>query len=279
MKQCTRCGRLLAFSCFWHQKGGRLGYRAHCTACVKEHLKKRRERLGDSVILAGKREYYARRKEHFRKKKADWYRKHRDRILPRRRVVNRSQEEVEQMRFRDRQRTPRHVKRDLLSAEQREKIRAADRSRYRRNRKKRVKQACAYVIERRRRDVRFRLLGNLRTRISTALRRGGAVKTTRTEALLGCTVAEARQHIAGLFKPGMSWGNYGRWHIDHKRPCAFFDLTHHSQQQQCFHYTNLQPLWAADNIRKGKKVDNTISVAEGSCGDAGGGSGTPTDSP
>jgi HNH endonuclease. len=53
----------------------------------------------------------------------------------------------------------------------------------------------------------------------------------------------------------MSWDNYGRdgWHIDHIRPCASFDLTDPEQQRQCFHYTNLQPLWAADNIRKGAK--------------------------
>jgi DNA/RNA endonuclease G (NUC1) len=54
----------------------------------------------------------------------------------------------------------------------------------------------------------------------------------------------------------MNWENYGKngWHIDHIIPCASFDLTDPKQQKNCFHYTNLQPLWAADNIRKSDKI-------------------------
>jgi hypothetical protein len=52
----------------------------------------------------------------------------------------------------------------------------------------------------------------------------------------------------------MSWENHGEWHIDHIRPCASFsDLTQLEQQKQCCHYTNLQPLWAIDNILKSDK--------------------------
>ena len=61
-------------------------------------------------------------------------------------------------------------------------------------------------------------------------------------------------YLQGKFKEGMHWNNLGKWHIDHIRPCASFDLTDPEQQKQCFHYTNLQPLWAAENIRKGAKV-------------------------
>jgi hypothetical protein len=48
----------------------------------------------------------------------------------------------------------------------------------------------------------------------------------------------------------MSWNNHGQWHIDHVRPCSSFNLLNPEEQQQCFHYTNLQPLWAADNLSK-----------------------------
>jgi hypothetical protein len=51
----------------------------------------------------------------------------------------------------------------------------------------------------------------------------------------------------------MSWSNYGAWHIDHIKACAKFDLTIDSQQRECFNYTNLQPLWAKENIAKGAK--------------------------
>ena len=52
-----------------------------------------------------------------------------------------------------------------------------------------------------------------------------------------------------------SWDNYGAWHIDHRRPCASFDLSDLNEQRKCFHFSNLQPLWAIDNIHKGNKYN------------------------
>jgi len=59
-------------------------------------------------------------------------------------------------------------------------------------------------------------------------------------------------HIEKQFKPGMNWENYSLygWHIDHIRPCASFDLTKEEEIQKCFHYSNLQPLWAEENLKK-----------------------------
>jgi hypothetical protein len=56
------------------------------------------------------------------------------------------------------------------------------------------------------------------------------------------------------FKPKMSWNNYGKWHIDHIKPCCSFNLSKSEEQRKCFHYSNLQPLWAKENLSKGKKV-------------------------
>jgi hypothetical protein len=50
----------------------------------------------------------------------------------------------------------------------------------------------------------------------------------------------------------MSWSNYGKWHVDHIKSCASFDLSKEDEQRKCFHYTNLQPLWAEENLSKGK---------------------------
>lgn len=93
----------------------------------------------------------------------------------------------------------------------------------------------------------------VKTRLKKALR--GNSKIGKTVELLGCTIPELRQYLESLFEPNMSWDNYGAWHIDHIRPCASFDLTDPEQQKLCFHYTNLQPLWAEDNLKKGKKLD------------------------
>jgi hypothetical protein len=61
-------------------------------------------------------------------------------------------------------------------------------------------------------------------------------------------------HIESMFSEGMSWDNYGEWHMDHIIPCSHFDLSIKSQQLECFNYKNMQPLWAIDNIRKGDRI-------------------------
>ena len=61
------------------------------------------------------------------------------------------------------------------------------------------------------------------------------------------------QYLEKQFKPGMTRENHGKWHVDHIRPCASFDLIDPQQQRDCFHYSNLQPLWASENISKGVK--------------------------
>lgn len=107
-------------------------------------------------------------------------------------------------------------------------------------------------------DIGFRLRINLANRINQAVRYVWGHKSARTLDLLGCTILELRTHLEGQFQPGMSWGNYGygddKWHIDHVRPCALFDLTDPAQQRACFNYKNLQPLWQPDNFRKNKRV-------------------------
>jgi hypothetical protein len=92
----------------------------------------------------------------------------------------------------------------------------------------------------------------MRTRIPKALKRNQ--KAGSTLILLGCSISELRVHLEKQFRRGMTWKNYGPvWHIDHIRPCASFDLTVPEQQRECFNFSNLQPLFAVENIRKGDK--------------------------
>lgn len=106
-----------------------------------------------------------------------------------------------------------------------------------------------YERERYRSDPTFRLLSNLRSRVGLALK--GKNKSAATEALLGICADECRKYIEGLFTEGMSWNS--NIHIDHIVPCASFDLSDPEQQRRCFHYTNLQPLWGPDNLKKSAK--------------------------
>jgi len=131
-----------------------------------------------------------------------------------------------------------------------EKISALNKVWYEANKEK----IAIYEKERLQTDLLFKLTKSLRVRIKQSLKAQNAAKNHRTSELLGTTIAKAYAYLESLFQPGMSWDNHGEWHIDHIIPCASFDLTKPAEQKKCFHYTNLQPLWAADNLSKGARI-------------------------
>jgi hypothetical protein len=98
-------------------------------------------------------------------------------------------------------------------------------------------------------NIQFKLSKNLRNRLNGAIKLN--TKSASTLELLGCAVEYLEHHLESQFTEGMSWDNHGEWHIDHIIPIDSFDLTDPAQQRECFHFTNLQPLWAKDNWSKG----------------------------
>ena len=126
---------------------------------------------------------------------------------------------------------------------------------YREINKKRLNaRRSVYVEERRKTDIQFKLSLNLRFRLNRAIR--GNYKAGSAIRDLGCSIEELKKHLESKFQEGMSWDNwsYEGWHIDHIKPLASFDLTDRNQLLQACHYTNLQPLWAKDNIAKSDKI-------------------------
>jgi len=107
--------------------------------------------------------------------------------------------------------------------------------------------------KRRANDDFYRLKENLRSRVRGFLNRSRPYgKDSYTHELLGADYATVYSHIEALFVDGMSWDLVGKEiHIDHIVPLA--SATNKEEAIKLFHYTNLQPLWAADNIRKGDK--------------------------
>lgn len=134
------------------------------------------------------------------------------------------------------------------------RIRAMARSRYR------LQDGAKKARERRQRSVIITLKSRLRCRINVALRncRKGLRKCDTTLSLLGCSYDELKQYCESLFTKGMTWDAVfdGRIHLDHVKPCASFDLTNVEEQNQCFHFSNLRPMWARDNLIKGARLPN-----------------------
>lgn len=100
-------------------------------------------------------------------------------------------------------------------------------------------------------DISFKLKANLRTRLGQAIRNNQKSGSAIDD--LGCSIEELKKHLELQFKEGMNWDNWTRdgWHIDHIKSLASFDLTDEEQFKQAVHYTNLQPMWAKDNLKKG----------------------------
>jgi hypothetical protein len=98
-------------------------------------------------------------------------------------------------------------------------------------------------------DLNYRLANRLRHRLCTAIKGGGAIDN------LGCSIAQLKVRLECMFQPGMTWSNWSKdgWHIDHIVPLARFNLADPEQLAKACHYTNLQPLWASDNISKGNR--------------------------
>jgi len=99
----------------------------------------------------------------------------------------------------------------------------------------------------------------MRGRVRSAIKNGQKVGSAVDD--LGCTVDEFKIYMTAKFYPHpvtgeeMTWDNWGLhgWHIDHIQPIASFDLTDRAQFLVAYHYTNQQPLWAIDNLKKGAK--------------------------
>ena len=103
---------------------------------------------------------------------------------------------------------------------------------------------------------KYRIEASLRNRFRKILKAQKVQKKNHAIQLLGCDINFFKKYVAKKFKPGMSWDNWNlySWHLDHIRPCSSFDLTKEEEQKRCFHYTNLQPLWATENLKKSNKI-------------------------
>jgi len=105
-------------------------------------------------------------------------------------------------------------------------------------------------------DPKYKLNSNFSQRMRESLKSGKNGKSWRE--LVDYNISDLKKHLEEHFQAGMSWSNYGKngWEIDHKIPIAYFNYTSYndSEFKMCWALTNLQPLWAKDNLRKGAKI-------------------------
>jgi len=126
-------------------------------------------------------------------------------------------------------------------------------------RKKNRKRLAKYDLNRYHTDIQRKI----RHLIGSGIRKrlNGQIKKSKSIDYIGCSWDELKHHLESNFSDGMTWENLGKiWHIDHIKPCAAFDFSDEIQIKQCFNFSNLQPLFVVDNLKKSDRLsDGTLA--------------------
>ena len=226
-KMCSKCGIKKKLSEFGKQNDHKKGLCSQCKYC-RSLAGKIYHQFHKELINKRNKKYADAHREEKAKTSKTYYESHKEELLKQCKLY-----------------------RDFHKKERKEANKKYQRT-YRKERRKRQK-------ERMKTDINFKIRRNLRSRVFQALKKNA--KSLPTMFLIGCEIEYLVHHLQCQFTKGMNWDNHGngwngkkQWHIDHIKPCASFDLTKTREQKKCFNYTNLQPLWAVDNRKKGNKI-------------------------
>lgn len=185
-----------------------------------------------------KRDYYENNKEKVNNRNKAYHKANKEKLKEYRKNYNELNEEKQKIyhkQYREQNKSIIKEKKRVRYQKEKEKVNEQNRIRYNQ-------------------DVNYKLKCRLRHRLRMSLKND--FKTGSSVKDLGCNVRELKSYLESKFLPGMSWNNWSNdgWHIDHIKPLASFDLTDRQQFLEACHYTNLQPLWAKDNLNKSNKI-------------------------
>jgi len=247
MKICAGCKKRKFLSEFNKQKKAKDNRSYWCKECKKKYNKKRRKRNKEKAKKQMKK-YYENHKEEIQEYAKQYREEHKEEIL-------RKKKKYYQSHKKEAKKYQQEHKKEI--AGQKKKYREEPKKYFKEYMKKYKKthkeEINKHLKERRNKDINFRMVNNLRSRISKALKRN--TKSLSTMSLVGCGIEYLKYHLQCQFKQGMSWDNYGYygWHRDEIIPCSGFDLSKASEQRNCFNYMNLQPLWTKEHRIKTTK--------------------------
>ena len=224
VKVCKKCKVEKPFDEFHKNKNNKDALTCKCKSCCKEY-KKEYYQANKEKITEKTKEYVQANKKKIKEYKKEYQKANREKITEKRREYHKK-----------------------YSEDNKEKIKEY----YQANKHKMNENSKEYQRERRKTDPLFKMMCNLRNRTSKSFKNQGYCKNTRTQEMLGIDLEIAKQHIERQFTKGMNWNNYGEWHIDHIIPLASASTP--ERLKELCHYTNLQPLWAEDNLSKKDKI-------------------------
>lgn len=262
---CKKCLLEKDVEDFYSEKRNKSGLMGMCKECFNFSQKKHREKNETKVNLRSKL-YYENNSEKIKEIHKNYRLENREKIL------------IKQKIYRNENRESINKQMKLWKINNKEKVLVSQKSyreknkenlrEYRRkyrvenilnitiNRKKTQPLINSYLKKKRDSDPLYRLTINVRNRLKSYLTIKNITKKNRTFNLVGCNPQELMKHLESHFQDNMSWDNYGLygWHIDHIIPLSSAK-TEEEIYKLC-HYTNLQPLWAEDNLKKSNKLIN-----------------------
>lgn len=219
-KVCARCKRTKTFDNFFKNITAKDGLTGYCKKCTKIKNGKSYQKHRDKRKAQSK-QYGEQNKDRIALVKKNYYKKHKRKI----KKYKAMWQKKNQKRLSEKAKTYRLEHKE-------------DRNNHDQSRKQK--------------DINYRMVCNLRTRLSNAMKY--FKKSNHTMKLVGCSINELKRYLESQFLQNMTWDNYGRggnkWSIDHIRPCSSFNLLVSEQQKLCFHYSNMRPLWNIDNFKK-----------------------------
>jgi len=222
VKECIRCGKIKVSDDFCRDAISKDGLYTYCKECTKVKNEKSYQKHKNKRKISGKK-YREKNKEKIFRQQQIYYQKNKEKIQAYKKEYQQKNSRI-------------IAKKQKLWGQTHKK------------------QINKYSRDRRKNDLHYRILNNMRGRLYYALKSQDSRKALHTMDLVGCSVDELKLHIQKQFTSGMMWDNYGlgntKWSIDHIIPCAYFDLTKPEEQKKCFHYSNLCPLWNKDNSKK-----------------------------
>lgn len=227
------------FEAFYNNKSKKDGLTNECRCCVKYRQVKYRKNNPDKIRDTSKK-YWNNNRQNLIKKNRQYYENNLDKCLRSRRdwyISNKAGHLEYQKQYR---------KDNAVRLLEAKKIYVI------KNKEKCLQRRRKYINGRLNTDPLFKLCNNVRIRTRQAIKSKNFKKNKRTLDIVGCTIEELAIHLEKQFQPDMSWDNHGDWHIDHKIPLASAN-TEEEIYALC-HYTNLQPLWAEDNLKKSDKI-------------------------
>jgi hypothetical protein len=259
MKTCIKCKVEKELSEFAKKKDTKDGLRYNCKSCYREYYQANKEKISKQ-----KKEYYQANKEKISKYRQDnkeninkqhkkYYQDNKENF---KKYYQANKEKISKQKKEYRQANKEKIKEKSKEYYQdnKESINKRKKEYYQVNKENINHKQNEYTKERRKNDHLYKMRCNLRTRSTQAFKKKCYYKNNKTQEMLGVDWKIAKAHIERQFTKGMNWNNYGEWHIDHIIPLASAN-TKEELKKLC-HYTNLQPLWAKDNLIKSNKIDN-----------------------